>query len=103
MSQFDVHRNLGRSRNEIPYVVIVQSASFDRLNRRIVVPLPLAGDMAPSRINPIFLIEDTKVILDTLDLVAVDLNRLGPLVGSLKTEGDHIVNALDEVFSRAWG
>ncbi len=103
MSQFDVHRNLGRTRDHIPFVVIVQSASFDRHLRRIVVPLPLAGSLPVSKVNPVFAIEGVKVILDTLDIVSVDCKTLGPKVGSLADEGDVITAALDEVFSRAWG
>jgi toxin CcdB len=39
MAQFDVHRNTGKHRDRIPYVVIVQSALFDDYGRRVVVPL----------------------------------------------------------------
>jgi toxin CcdB len=38
MAQFDVHRNKGALRDSIPYVVLVQSAQFDRYRRRVVVP-----------------------------------------------------------------
>lgn len=103
MSQFDVHRNTGHSQQWVPYVVVVQSASFDRHNRRIVVPLPLAGKMTSSLINPIFTIENQRVIFDSLDIVSVDKSRLGEKIGSLRPEGDRIISALDEVFSRAWG
>ena len=87
----------------MPYVVIVQSASFDRHNRRIVVPLPLAGTLPSSDINPIFTIENRQVIFDALDIVSVDTTRLGEKVGSLQAEGNLIIAALDEVFSRGWG
>ena len=39
MTRFDVHRNLGASRDAIPYVVVMQSAVFDGYKRRVVVPL----------------------------------------------------------------
>ncbi len=29
MAQFDVHRNTGRHRDDIPYVVLVQSSLYD--------------------------------------------------------------------------
>jgi toxin CcdB len=103
VSQFDVHRNPGRSRDWVPYVVVVQSASFSQHNRRIVVPLPLAGALPASTLNPIFTIENRRVILDTLDIVSVDIGKLGEKVASLNDAGDQIVAALDEVFSRAWG
>jgi hypothetical protein len=39
MAQFDVHRNTGKHRDSIPFVVVVQSAQFDGYRRRVVVPL----------------------------------------------------------------
>src|SRR3989338_9324260 len=35
MAQFDVHRNIGKQRETIPYVVIVQSSLFDSYRRRV--------------------------------------------------------------------
>lgn len=39
MAQFDVHRNSGKHRDDIPFVVVVQSTQFDSYRRRVVVPL----------------------------------------------------------------
>jgi hypothetical protein len=39
MAQFDVHRNPGRHRDRIPFVVVVQSSLYDGYRRRVVVPL----------------------------------------------------------------
>ena len=36
MAQFDVHRNNGKSREDIPFVVIVQSALYNDYRRRVV-------------------------------------------------------------------
>lgn len=109
MSQFDVHRNSGRHAALIPFVVVVQSAVFDERRRRVVVPL-VAADLAQqqvslpaSRVTPVFSVEGREVILNPLEIVSVPLDALGPCVASLAGEGDVIVAALDEVFSRAWG
>jgi toxin CcdB len=109
MSQFDVHRNAGRHAALIPFVVVVQSAVFDERRRRVVVPL-VASDLAQqqvslpaSRVTPEFFVEGRKVILNPLEIVSVPLDALGPCVASLANEGEAIVAALDEVFSRAWG
>jgi toxin CcdB len=109
MSQFDVHRNIGRQAVQVPYVVVVQSAVFDARRRRVVVPL-VAGDLLArqvdlpaSPVNPSFTVEGRRVVLNPLDIVSVPLDALGPKVGSLVEEGDSVVAALDEVFSRAWG
>ena len=109
MSQFDVHHNTGRNAAQIPYVVIVQSASFDGSRRRVVVPLWATecvregADLPHSRINPVFVIKDTEVILHPLQMASVPLDALGQKVDSLPDQGDLIIAALDEVFSRAWG
>ena len=108
MSQFDVHRNIGRQAVQVPYVVVVQSAAFDARRRRVVVPL-VAGDLLArevdlpdSPVNPFFTVEGRRVVLNPLEIVSVSLEALGPKVGSLVEEGDSVVAALDEVFSRAW-
>jgi toxin CcdB len=109
MSQFDVHRNIGRQAALVPYVVVVQSAAFDARRRRVVVPL-VAGDLLSSEVNlptspvnPSFTVEGRRVVLNPLDIVSVSLEALGPKVASLAEEGDSVVAALDEVFSRVWG
>jgi toxin CcdB len=48
MAQFDIHRNPGRLRDRVPFVVIVQSAMFNRYNRRLVVPVVKASNLSAS-------------------------------------------------------
>jgi len=43
MPQFDVHRNAGKHKDTIPFVVVVQSSRFDAYRRRVVVPLVRAS------------------------------------------------------------
>ena len=76
---------------------------------RGVVPL-VAGDLLSSEVNlptspvnPSFTVEGRRVVLNPLDIVSVSLEALGPKVASLAEEGDSVVAALDEVFSRVWG
>ncbi|MDI6749584.1 MAG: CcdB family protein [Pseudomonadota bacterium] len=108
MSQFDVHRNTGQRRIAIPYVVIVQSSFYDASRRRVVVPLVAADELARvvslpvSPINPAFCIEGREVILNPLEIVSIPVEALGERVASLATQGDAIIAALDELFSRAW-
>jgi toxin CcdB len=105
MAQFDVHRNPGRQTDSIPYVVVVQSAQFDDYRRRVVVPLVRASALGPApfpAFNPAFHVRGTKVILHPLEMVSVPVERLGVPVGSLAEEGQAIIGALDELFSRAW-
>jgi toxin CcdB len=106
MAQFDVHRNSGKHRDSIPYVVVVQSALFDDYGRRVVAPLVKAsavGKIANPRFNPTFKIGKARVVLHPLEIVSVASDKLGEPVASLASEGDRIVGALDELLTRAWG
>lgn len=108
MAQFDVHRNIGRQRGAIPYVVVVQSSLFDRYHRRVVVPLvrldvldsPAALDGL--RVNPVFSVEGVDVVLHPLEIVSVAMAQLGEKVASLAQEGGRIADALDELLTRSW-
>jgi toxin CcdB len=103
MAQFDVHRNNGKHRDTIPYVVVVQSSLFEDYRRRIVIPLVKAtavGNVSNPRFNPTFKIEKTLVVLHPLELVSVALEDLGKPVTSLAKESDRIIGALDDLLMR---
>jgi len=103
MAQFDVHRNPGRHRATIPFVVIVQSTLYDDYRRRVVVPLvskASLGKVANPRFNPTFRIKGQSVVLHPLEIVSVALENLGERVDSLDEEGDKIISALDELLTR---
>lgn len=106
MAQFDVHRNIGRHRDEIPYVVLVQSSLYDGYRRRVVVPLvrkSVLGKIGNPRFNPPFKIENIQVVLHPLEIVSIANEQLGEFVLSLRPEGDRIMDALDELLTQAWG
>jgi toxin CcdB len=103
MAQFDVHRNNGRNRDSIPYVVVVQSTLFDDYKRRVVVPLVRAsavGKITNPRFNPTFRIGNSSVVLHPLETVSVAIENLGKPVGSLAKEADRIIGAMDELLTR---
>lgn len=105
MPQFDVHRNLGKHRNNIPFVVVVQSSRFDEYRRRVVVPLvrkSAIGQVSHVGFNPTFKIRGTPVVLHPLEIVSIPTDQLGELVGSLSGEGQQIIAALDELLTQAW-
>jgi toxin CcdB len=105
MAQFDVHRNSGKHKDTIPFVVVVQSTQFDSYRRRVVVPLVRAsaiGKISFAGFNPTFKIRSISVVLHPLEMVSVPVDQLGDVVGSLRDESQLIVAALDELFSRAW-
>ena len=103
MAQFDVHRNSGKHRDSIPYVVVVQSTMFDNYKRRVVVPLVRAsavGAIPNPRFNPTFKIGNSSVVLHPLETVSVAIENLGKPVGSLAREADRIIGAMDELLTR---
>ncbi len=103
MAQFDVHRNPGRYRDSIPFVVVVQSGRYDNYRRRVVVPLvnkSSLGKLPNPRFNPTFRIKGQSVVLHPLEIVSVAIENLGELVDSLKEDGDKIIAALDELLTR---
>ena len=73
MAQFDVHRNTGKQKEAIPYVVIVQSSLYDGYRRRVVVPLVRAAT-----------------------------DQLSREVGTLAKDGDRVIAVIDELLTRAW-
>ena len=106
MAQFDVHRNTGKHRDDIPYVVLVQSSLYDSYRRRVVVPMvrkSALGKVSNPRFNPAFKIENVQVVLHPLEIVSVPNELLGEYVKSLSPEGSRIMDALDELLTQAWG
>jgi len=105
MAQFDVHRNTGKHKDTIPFVVVAQSAQFDSYRRRVVVPLVRStaiGKIGFVGFNPSFKIRGVAVVLHPLEIVSVPADQLGEVVGSLSDESPLIVAALDELLTRAW-
>ena len=108
MTQFDVHINIGKHRESIPYVVIVQSSLFDSDRRRVVVRLVRSGrrdnttTLASSSLNRSFTVKGIEVVLHPLEIVSVATEQLGEKIASLAKEGDRITGAMDELFTRAW-
>lgn len=103
MAQFDVHRNVGRHHDSIPFVVVVQSSLYNDYRRRVVVPLvnkSSIGKVTNPRLNPTFRIKGQSVILHPLEIVSVANEKLGGFVRSLDEEGDAIIAALDEMLTR---
>jgi len=103
MGQFDVHRNAGRHRDTIPFVVVVQSNLYNNYRRRVVVPLvkkSSLGKVTNPRFNPTFRVKGQAVVLHPLEIVSVANDNLGEIVESLEEEGDTIIAALDELLTR---
>lgn len=108
MAQFDVHRNPGRGGDDIPFVVVVQSARYDQARTRLVAPLVAAdGDdlRRYPRSVPRFEIEGRRVVIDALLMQPVPRSALGPAIASLADDNSAvaIIGAIDDVISRGYG
>jgi toxin CcdB len=108
MTQFDIHRNPGRNRAAIPYVVVIQSRRFDQTRTRVVVPL-MHAPLQPSmllEVMPSFHIDGQDLVMNPLEMFTAPLSALGRVVGSLADEMSSsriVINALDLLFSRVYG
>jgi toxin CcdB len=102
--QLSVHKNPGRNKSAIPFVVVVQSNRFHDAVRRVIVPLVAAEEfkLADSDVGPHFVISDREVVLDPLQITNVPRDALGPSIASLASEDTRVVSALDALLSRAW-
>lgn len=102
MAQLDVYENPNpASREEIPYLLDVQTGLLESLASRVVVPLVKASTMgkAAQHLNPRFTVEQTEVIMSTAELAGIPTRLLGQKVGSLADRRSEIIAALDFLFS----
>ncbi len=97
MPQFDVHRNPGRTRAVIPFVLVAQGDRWKDRADRVVVPLVLASEVGyrDPTLNPDFTIDGTAVIPNPLQMATIPLRVLGPAVGSLDGAHIRVIAALD--------
>jgi toxin CcdB len=98
MAQFDVHRNPARQgRDNIPYVVDIQSDLLSNLPTRLVAPLvrTSAFDSPVGRLHPRFVVEDIAVIMLTTEIGILPPRALGGTVASLDGHRHEIIGAID--------
>ena len=103
MTQWDVYANPSlRSRDELPYLIDVQSALLSDLGTRLVVPLSRhaqAPTGLPTRMTPLFTIGPQLLRLVPQEAGAIDATLLRRPLVSLRAEAHRIVDALDAVVS----
>ena len=96
MARFDVYRGEGE-----PLLLDCQTDLLDGINSRLMVPLYRADriERKVPRLNPVFNIAGHDMIMLTQSLGAVPIKRIGTRVGSLATEQEAIMNAIDMLLS----
>lgn len=102
MKQFDIVANpFPRSRERQPFLASLQSDLLSRnLDTTVVAPLePAASGTFADRLNPRVEIEGQPFVLITQELVTVRKSGLGETCGSIASERDAIVAALDLLFT----
>jgi hypothetical protein len=99
--QFDVYRNpLRGSREERPFVVVIQHDFLSDRPSRVVVPLVIASAIRPERrLNPLIEVLGTSYYLSPTETVTLPLRQLREQVDNLIRERDRIVVALDYLFT----
>ena len=99
--QFDVFGNpLRGSREQRPYVLVIQHALWDRLPTRVVMPLVVKSALEfQPRLNPMFEIRGQRLHLSPTEPFALPIRHLREAAQNLSRERDRIVAALDLVFT----
>lgn len=101
MRQYDVLRNLGRSRREFPYFVLVQSGLLKPWERCVVVPLACEAPRGiHERIAPILAVEGRPLRFAAHLIGNVPRHVLGDVVLNLSDQAETLLNAIDLVLSR---
>ena len=99
--QFDVFRN-PRDRTRFPFLLVVQHDVLESLPVRVVVPLTPQrsfGEKPLMRLNPVFQVDGTAVVMLTQMIGAVSTSSLGRRVATLAAKRTEIIGALDIVFT----
>ncbi len=99
--QFDVCRN-PRDKTRFPFLLVVQHGLLTGLPVRVVVPLTpqrLFGERPVKRLNPVFEIGGTPMVMLTQMLGAVATSSLKRPVANLDGRRAEIIAALDIVFT----
>jgi toxin CcdB len=103
VAQWDVYANPGaRLRDEIPYLVNLQSDLLSDLGTRLVAPLArtrIEAKSLPSRLCPAFVIDGVPVVLLPQEAGPIDMRLLKRPVTSLRSDAHEIVAAIDAVLS----
>jgi toxin CcdB len=99
MDQFDLYANTDKDTNKTyPYFVDIQNNLLDTLNSRVVIPLTPIGKSDkhyPEHLCPIIKIKNKKFALLTHQLTSVPTSLLKKKEGSLVSNRDDIVAAID--------
>ena len=101
MARFDAYANpVVSERKHTPYLLDVQNDFIDALITRVVIPLrkEAAFGARARNLNPVLLVADDSVVLDTAALGAVPVTELRKRVANLGEQRALVQDALDALF-----
>lgn len=102
MRQFDILRNPHPDTAIwAPYLLVLQCDLLSDLRTMVVAPLVHATQFGrpATTLNPVFEVEGQRVVLSIAELAGVSRGRLGEPVGSLETQRQAILAAIDFLFT----
>jgi toxin CcdB len=103
MAQWDVYANpSARLRDQIPFLVDLQSDLLSGLESRFVAPLArtrLAAAGLPRRLCPTYSVDGATVVLLPQEAGPIEARLLKRRVVSLRAHAHEIIDALDAVVS----
>lgn len=91
-----------RLREEIPFLVDLQSNLLSGLTTRLVAPLARTSggvELLPRRLCPLFTIDGTTVVMLPHEVGPIDARLLKRSVSSLDARSHELIDALDAVVS----
>lgn len=102
MARFGIYMSPGKNKENVPYLVDVQSIVISALTTRIVIPLrtlTVFSSLAlPGDLFPIIEVNGVRHFLDTPQMGAIPLSELKVKAGSAHVQQSEIQTALDRVF-----
>jgi len=102
MRQFDVVENGNlNTRDQVPYLLLLQADLFDDLATRVVAPLIPADRYGPRLdwLNPTVRIGDMEYVVSMAELAGVPASVIGDTVASASRKRDEVLSALDFLFT----
>ena len=101
VARFDVHANPAAGERRLtPFLLDVQNDFIDGLMTRVVIPLRREAAFGPCArgLNPVLVVADDRVVLDTAALGAIPASELRKPVANLRGARAAIQDALDALF-----
>ena len=103
MRRFDIYRNeSSQTARRFPLLLVLQSDLLQQLTTVVVAPLgraSMVGGKVVETLAPTLNVDGNSWVLYTPELAAIPTSRLRKRVGNLEDQREHIVRAIDFLFS----